>query len=596
MAYLTNSDASNYVVVLQEATMRMRNVAEVALVVDNSGSMRYDKYGNNTSVVANQRMTLLKAAATKLVNDMIDVGAKLQTVSQPVQFSVVPFAAAVNVGPQNANASWMDTRGISPIHHEHLNWGAPSPTNPTGYRSTAPDGAKLDENGQPLTRFSVLNALKLRTGGTAQTSRCEVWTNNPSSAGTSPTNSNCRVFNRTGTTEVSITSTDAATATGISQANLQAKYRWTGCVEARPNGNDITDADATGANAFVPWFVPDELNYSQYGSTSMSGGGNNWWPDYETDNDLRTDGYWLWNDNGQMTTNSDPTSNATNTTWQANTARPREVDVAKYFVNKPYTSGTGPTSSYNRTAQFDYFKNDSGPNDGCRIAPITELTDSKTTLANAIDQMSPQNTTNIPEGLAWGWRTISSKAPFTGGVDSSNRGVDKVVIVMTDGANTYNDISAGDGSDMAGNQTANYAYGRTGYAGNAGPGGTATRSTSTNVARLFYGTSASKTTHNSTNFQKAMDDKMLALCENIKAENIILMFVALDMDLANYSLSERPAIQKAIDTMTTCAGKSRTKKNADGTEKKLFWNAKSDNLEDTFREIADELSNLRFAS
>ena len=39
-----------------------------------------------------------------------------------MQFSLVPFAASVNVGPDNAGASWMDVDGLSPVHQENFDW------------------------------------------------------------------------------------------------------------------------------------------------------------------------------------------------------------------------------------------------------------------------------------------------------------------------------------------------------------------------------------------------------------------------------------------------------------------------------------------
>ena len=70
-----------------------------------------------------------------------------------------------------------------------------------------------------------------------------------------------------------------------------------------------------------------------------------------------------------------------------------------------------------------------------------ELTDVSTAAGAAsvkarIDAMTPLGGTDVPEGMAWGWRTLSSKAPFTGGRSEIENGNDKVVIVLTDGANT----------------------------------------------------------------------------------------------------------------------------------------------------------------
>ena len=55
--------------------------------------------------------------------------------------------------------------------------------------------------------------------------------------------------------------------------------------------------------------------------------------------------------------------------------------------------------------------------------------------------MAPTGNTNVPEGMAWGWRTVSSNAPFTDGRPNTEKGNDKVVIVLTDGANTYSAVS-----------------------------------------------------------------------------------------------------------------------------------------------------------
>ena len=55
MAKFFGGDASDYIMIIKESKMKMKNVAEIALVLDNSGSMAWDKYGNNAST-ANQRI------------------------------------------------------------------------------------------------------------------------------------------------------------------------------------------------------------------------------------------------------------------------------------------------------------------------------------------------------------------------------------------------------------------------------------------------------------------------------------------------------------------------------------------------------------
>ncbi len=53
------------------------------------------------------------------------------------------------------------------------------------------------------------------------------------------------------------------------------------------------------------------------------------------------------------------------------------------------------------------------------------------------------------------------------------------------------------------------------------------------------------------------------------------------------------AEKKAIAALKTCASDSRFRKDADGKPAKLFWNATGATLSKMFKEIADELSNLR---
>ena len=83
---------------------------EVALVMDNSGSM-----------ADHNKINIAKSTAKQLI-DTVYNAASSSNKPNPVSFSLVPFSAMVNVGTNNANAKWMDTLGLSPIHHENLNW------------------------------------------------------------------------------------------------------------------------------------------------------------------------------------------------------------------------------------------------------------------------------------------------------------------------------------------------------------------------------------------------------------------------------------------------------------------------------------------
>jgi Flp pilus assembly protein TadG len=78
------------------------------------------------------------------------------------------------------------------------------------------------------------------------------------------------------------------------------------------------------------------------------------------------------------------------------------------------------------------------PNENCPAAPVQPLTNVKSTITNAINAMTPNGSTNIPEAVAWGWRLISSSEPFTQGAVYSDQNTIKALIVLTDGENAIN--------------------------------------------------------------------------------------------------------------------------------------------------------------
>ena len=83
---------------------RGKGTVEIALVLDNSGSM------------AGSYIADLRTAAENLVN-VVFTGFEG---TDKVKVGVVPFAAAVNVGAYNINAPWIDASGLSPVHFENF--------------------------------------------------------------------------------------------------------------------------------------------------------------------------------------------------------------------------------------------------------------------------------------------------------------------------------------------------------------------------------------------------------------------------------------------------------------------------------------------
>ncbi|MGE0502874.1 MAG: pilus assembly protein TadG-related protein [Rhizobiaceae bacterium] len=492
--------------------IKLKNTLEVALVLDNSGSMDYTGSGSGK-----KRITLLKDAAKQLVDTIAAEAAQMKQVSKPVQFGLVPFAASVNIGSGNASAAWMDQDGISPVHHENFDWTTMS----SGSRRAEKIGGIWYKKGtawggqenQKLTRFSMYQDVKYRSSRTwVANNVCVRWWSNGS----------CRTWEDQGQYQY----------TESPYAN------WQGCVEARPypyNVNDATPSTSTPATLYVPMYGPDETDNKDNSNRRAE---NNWWEDV--------------------------TSSSNNKT--------RQRYMPKYYQVGDYGMDAASAST--------------GPNASCTTNAITPLTDvsataGKDAIKAAIDAMSPNGATNAPEGMAWGWRVVSSGAPFTQGRSETERGNDKVVIVLTDGANTYYTPSSLGYNDLGDNGSTYSAYGFTkqGYNG-------------TSTTRLFMNTSNSvgKSDYSNENYTKALNEQFTALCNNAKAEGIIVMTVALDLSTSNNTEKGQ------IDALKACSSDSRFRKAANGSPEKLFWNSTGGNLADTFKAIADELSNLRIVS
>ncbi|UVK37529.1 pilus assembly protein [Mesorhizobium sp. AR10] len=501
--------------------IRLKNTLEVALVLDNSGSMT--ELGHGSSKV---RFDLLKDAAKQLVDQLAAQAQMMKQVNKPVQFSLVPFAASVNVGPTNATATWMDTTGVSPLDQENLDWSTlTSANNSAQYaqkvgstyyaRGTGWDATQVN---QPLTRFSLYKWMRRISACTASNGICQ---------------------------------------SNITYAPIAS---WGGCVESRPypyNIQDTAASTATPATMFVPMFAPDETDNVDTNNPARPAN-NNWHLDVTTS-----------------------TNNAT-----------RQKFMPKYF-----NAGNKITPAYGMNA---------GPNVSCSTTAITPLTDvsvaaGATSVKAAIDVMVASGATNVPEGMAWGWRTLSSTAPFTGGRPETEKGNDKVVIVLTDGANTYYTPTsvtaqsysgtnwASGGNDLAG---AKAIYSSLGYL--AYPGQTKPFNSPNTYGRPFLGTSAgfNKTDYSNANYTKAMNEHFATLCANAKAGNLIVMTIALDLDANNTAQAAQMAALK------TCSSNSRFRKDPTDPSKpaKLFWNSTGATLSGDFKEIGNELSNLRIVS
>jgi hypothetical protein len=240
---------------------------------------------------------------------------------------------------------------------------------------------------------------------------------------------------------------------------------WAGCVESRPQPYDVQEDapnSSVPASMFVPYFWPDELG----SSTSNSSGYFNSYL-----NDTAVSG------------------------WQA-----KLRDHNRYTV-APRT-GQNPLG-------FSY-----GPNSGCALQAMIPLTADTVAIKTAIDGMTAIGETNIPMGLVWGWHTLSPNGPLTQGSAYGTLHLKKVIILMTDGENTF----------MNSGNSYQSIYDGLGY--------------------IWQGL-LSGLTGSSTDAQRtaAMDARLAQLCSNIKAKNIYIYTIRVEVTSGTSALLQNCATQ-----------------------------------------------------
>lgn len=537
---------------------------EVALALDNSGSM------------SGSKIAALRDAASNLV-DTLFTAAQYSPEPEPLKISVVPFAASVNVGPQYANASWMDTAGIG--------------------------------------KYNAYEIKCYAAGGSLNSS------------------GNCSV--NVGTSVNNFTLFDS-----LNKSNGQPEA-WGGCVEARPMPYDVQDDEPSAGNPltiFVPMFAPDEPDNwtcSTNGSSACPYAGssnptrvyngapagtysyNNYLPDagnpatcpnefttvllvasatdtitttalsapnsgtplvFQSTGSLpgglsATAAYYPVSRSGNTfkvsTTSNGSAVNITSAgsgtiryAFAANwTCQSGNANCGGSNFGKSEESGFGGTnvgtSSPNIRCKYGTSTNrataanvtiggiPAGPNFMCTTKALLPLTTNKAVVKAKINEMEAQGATSIMEGAMWGWRTISPGAPFTEGRPYNTENNQKVLVLMTDGQNTYYPNS----------KFVKSWYDVYGY-----------------VARAGLGTSST----NSATLTQAMNDRTKLACDNMKAAKVIIYTVAFQI----------PGDQaSALDLLQYCAS----------DEDKYFAPNSESELLSAFNAIGKDISQLRIS-
>jgi hypothetical protein len=174
---------------------------------------------------------------------------------------------------------------------------------------------------------------------------------------------------------------------------------------------------------------------------------------------------------------------------------------------------------------------------------MIRLTTTASTVKTAIDAMVATGETNVPMGLVWGWHTLSPNAPLADGAAYSTANLRKIIVLMTDGDNTYSSPRWSDNDSY---------YEGLGY--------------------IWQGLLGITSGSNSTRTSK-MNDRFTDLCANIKAKNITVYTVGVGVSNSSKTL------------LKSCA--SSTDKYYDVTQ--------ASDLTAAFNSIAGSIASLRIS-
>jgi len=469
------------------------NPVEIALALDNTGSMRDD-------------MTALKQAAKTLVQNVMSGGG--------VKVAVVPYVAAVN--PGLTDMSQVDTAALAPAAG---NWFMYSwlgydknctPVWGSGGGASPGSGASGDTTGDASDLIRILDPFRRiarELFGVNAAFAADVTPNtiSPLMLQSLQSNVTWRMFTAPAGFGIQPKSSSTAGCDWITNPGVVSNYelfrrlrdssgnvvRWKGCVEARANAVEVAAANSafgrsytTGvdydvteaapvsgdaASLFVPYFWPDEPDYlpasGAYAAPGkyVAGTGafhNNYLADFTIP------GVWNWVAN--------PWNNGQN--------------ILKY-------DGTTRAAIISETAPETY-----GPNASCPD-PLTRLTNNQSTVTTAIDAMNYwlNGGTVISEGLMWAWRALSPQKPFADGAAYTDTKTRKVIVLMTDGVNGLAD----NGNAASANISDYSAYG---YLG-------ATRLSIADGVTTYAG------------LQTFLDNRLKTACDNAKAKGISIYTV-----------------------------------------------------------------------
>lgn len=240
-----------------------------------------------------------------------------------------------------------------------------------------------------------------------------------------------------------------------------------------------------------------------------------------------------------------------------NVGRSEETGLAGVNISSAQQCKYGTAANKGTVASISLSSMPGGPNFMCTTSAVTPLTTVKATVTSRITNLQAVGYTNITAGVMWGWRLLSPGIPFTEGRAYDDNENQKILIVMTDGENTYSpymdkDTNPSTSSTAAGKFTKSL-YGAWGY-----------------LYKNHFGTTS---TSSATVFEKLNARTALA-CANAKAAGIKVYTVAFQVTDAD-----------TLAMLTACA-----------TEPDMAYQSNNNAaLLAAFQAIGDDISLLRIA-
>lgn len=319
-------------------------------------------------------------------------------------------------------------------------------------------------------------------------------------------------------------------------------WGWAGCFETLPYPLNTRVEAPSAANKngyFVPMFAPDEpgADYNRTATISTTSRYNNPSSNSTYKNlSPATQSF----DNSYL---NDETSLPT-CAGKAMTAQEAESRACKYRLPIGYSATSANSLGV-----------PNGPNFLCSSKPLKQLTKDFSSLKTYIDTLYAQGSTNIFEGLMWGWRTISPKSVFADGSADNKPDVMKVIVLMSDGENSWNSTSNF-------NRSTYLSYG---YFNNAD---------GSNVTSRFRTGTANPS--NASEARAAMDALTLEGCTNAKTAGYQIYTVG-------FSVAADPIDAAGLALLKSCAS----------ADSQFFVAKSGTELVDAFKRIAEQIGKLR---